>query len=246
MSTLLLRLAGPMQSWGTQSRFTERDTGREPSKSGVIGLLCAALGKPREEGPHEHPSLEELAGLGMGVRVDREGDLLVDYQTAGGTHRLGDRYGVAKADGSKPGPVVSRRYYVADAAFLVGMHGDDQLVRLLDEALLAPVWPLYLGRKAFVPGEPVRLPDAGPSSRWWEMGLEDALRTYPRLRDSRGRRRVRLVLESEAGAGADSRQDVPVDFAARRFQVRYVRTDWVDDPRGEAGDVSIATGVEHS
>ena len=34
MSTLLMRLAGPMQSWGTQSRFTVRDTGREPSKSG--------------------------------------------------------------------------------------------------------------------------------------------------------------------------------------------------------------------
>ena len=52
MNTLLLRLAGPMQSWGTQSRFTIRDTGYEPSKSGVIGLLCAALGKPRDE---SHP-----------------------------------------------------------------------------------------------------------------------------------------------------------------------------------------------
>ena len=40
MSTLLLRLAGPMQSWGVQSRFSVRDTGLEPSKSGVIGLLC--------------------------------------------------------------------------------------------------------------------------------------------------------------------------------------------------------------
>ncbi len=47
MSVLLLRLAGPLQSWGTQSRFRVRDTGREPSKSGVIGLLCTALGRPR-------------------------------------------------------------------------------------------------------------------------------------------------------------------------------------------------------
>ena len=37
MSTLLLRLAGPMQSWGTDSKFDVRRTGREPSKSGVIG-----------------------------------------------------------------------------------------------------------------------------------------------------------------------------------------------------------------
>ena len=44
MSILLLRLAGPMQSWGTQSRFLVRDTGMEPSKSGVIGLLSPLWG----------------------------------------------------------------------------------------------------------------------------------------------------------------------------------------------------------
>ena len=51
MHTLLLRLEGPLQSWGTSSRFPQRDTGFEPSKSGVIGLLCAALGKPRARSP---------------------------------------------------------------------------------------------------------------------------------------------------------------------------------------------------
>ena len=84
MSTLLLRLAGPMQSWGTQSRFSVRDTGLEPSKSGVVGLLCAALGLPR------HEEVDHLAALSMGVRVDSEGALKMDYQTAGGTHRRGD------------------------------------------------------------------------------------------------------------------------------------------------------------
>ena len=44
MNTLLLRLAGPMQSWGTQSRFFTRDTGLEPSKSGVIGPALRRLG----------------------------------------------------------------------------------------------------------------------------------------------------------------------------------------------------------
>ena len=44
MSVLLVRLAGPMQSWGSQSRFSHRDTEREPTKSGVVGLLSAALG----------------------------------------------------------------------------------------------------------------------------------------------------------------------------------------------------------
>ena len=39
MATLLLQLVGPMQAWGVTSRFDERDSGLEPSKSGVFGLL---------------------------------------------------------------------------------------------------------------------------------------------------------------------------------------------------------------
>lgn len=81
MSILLLRLAGPMQAWGTQSRFTNRDTGLEPSKSGVIGLLCAALGRSREQ------PLNDFRGIEMAVRIDREGRLMRDYHTAGGEHQ---------------------------------------------------------------------------------------------------------------------------------------------------------------
>src|SRR5947209_1111485 len=113
MSTLLLRLAGPLQSWGTQSRFSIRDAGLEPSKSGVIGLLCAALGRARDA------PLDDLALLRMGVRVDREGKVLVDYQTAGGVHRRGETYGVSKANQGNPETVTSHRYYLADADFLV-------------------------------------------------------------------------------------------------------------------------------
>ena len=39
MATLLLRLAAPLQAWGADSKFETRKTGREPTKSGVIGLL---------------------------------------------------------------------------------------------------------------------------------------------------------------------------------------------------------------
>jgi CRISPR system Cascade subunit CasD len=155
VSTLLLFLAGPMQSWGTQSRFTERDTGLEPSKSGVIGLVCAALGRSRET------SVDDLADLRMGVRIDQEGVMRRDYHTAGGWHLQKDKgYGVAKADGSAPGTVVSTRYYLADAQYLVGLEGEDEaLLDRIHAALVAPVWQLSLGRKAFVPGVPVHLAD---------------------------------------------------------------------------------------
>src|SRR5260370_17357943 len=104
MGTLLLRLAAPMQSWGTQSRFVVRDTGLEPSKSGVIGLLCAALGRPREA------PMEDLARLRMGVRVDRGGVMQTDYHTAGGGHRRpATGYGAARFGGSRPPPPIPRR-----------------------------------------------------------------------------------------------------------------------------------------
>lgn len=78
MSTLLLRLAGPMQAWGTESQFEIRKTNREPTKSGIIGLLAAAMGLRRDE------PLDQLMQLHFGVRVDREGVLLRDFHMARG------------------------------------------------------------------------------------------------------------------------------------------------------------------
>src|SRR5438552_4458096 len=127
MSVLLLRLSGPFQSWGTQSRFTVRDTGLEPSKSGVLGLVCAALGFPHAATEWRYKNrtipFDQLRDLVMGVRVDREGSMKRDYHTAGGGKINGQPYGVAKASGAKPEAVVSTRYYLADADFLVGLEG---------------------------------------------------------------------------------------------------------------------------
>ncbi len=232
MSTLLIRLAGPMQSWGTQSRFSIRDTGLEPSKSGVIGLLCAALGKPRIEKPGDSfPTLAQLAALKMGVRVDRPGTMHVDYHTAGGTHRIAETYGVAHADASRPSTVTSRRYYLADADFLVGLEGDFRLLRVIGAALAHPHWRIFLGRKSFLPSLPVNLPPVapwGPGLR--EGNLEDVLRDYPWLGDFPRRRRdnerpsgLQLILESES-ATDEVRTDSPLSFAPRAFTIRHVRT----------------------
>ncbi|MBI3978201.1 MAG: type I-E CRISPR-associated protein Cas5/CasD [Chloroflexi bacterium] len=226
MSTLLLRLAGPLQSWGTQSRFRVRDTGLEPSKSGVIGLLCAALGRPR------HAAVDDLAALRMGVRVDREGVLSVDYHTAGGTHGVGQSYGVAIVGGKNTRPSESWRYYLAGADFLVGFEGDRDLLQRLDRALREPVWPLFLGRKAFVPGEPVRLPDESPLGPGLRDGaLLDELSRYPwpTWGDSSAER-LRFVFDADRERGGDVRRDVPVSFAERGFATRYVMTEWRSRP----------------
>ena len=213
MNVLLLRLASPMQSWGTQSRFTIRDTGLEPSKSGVIGLACAALGRPRSA------SVEDLATLRMGVRVDREGSMASDFYTV---------LDVIKASGAKPKPgeaVVSIRYYLSDADFLVGLEGDNlHLLEDIDAALGNPRWPLFLGRKAFPPAVPVRL--TGGLLR--NQRLRDALIFFARCKraDDDRVKELRLVLEDPNGE--EVRIDQPISsFAERQFAPRHVKTEFI-------------------
>jgi CRISPR system Cascade subunit CasD len=222
--TLLLRLAGPMQSWGTQSRFSIRDTGLEPSKSGVFGLLCAALGAPRDD----DKTLRRLReGMMMGVRVDREGVMKKDFHTA---------KDVAKASGGGMKETeVSDRWYLADADFLVGLESDDEaLLRVLNEALAHPVWQLFLGRKSFVPALQVRILDAP-----LESPLLEALEKYDWKTDRKGsspeRLRVAIDARVEGVPGnwqTEIRQDVPLSFASRSFTIRQVKTGFIETPKG--------------
>jgi len=216
MPTLLIRLAGAMQSWGTTSRFDERDTQIEPSKSGVLGLVCAALGRDRSE------PVDDLAHLRMGVRADREGVLMRDYQTATGV-----MIATGKADLGRT--VVSPRYYLADAAFLVGLEGNDRdSLATIHEALRQPVWPLSLGRKSFPPGAPVWLRDG-----LVDEDLESALRHAPRIASPQREHReasLRVVIEHPSEGSV--RLDQPVaPFSTRRFGPRFVRSGVIDVSR---------------
>lgn len=218
MSTLLIPLAGPMQSWGTRSRFDDRDTEAEPSKSGVLGLAAAALGIDRAE-PVAH-----LAALAFGVRVDRPGLPQHDYHTA-------QLHPGVRGTGTS----LTRRAYLSDAAFWAALSGDPALLAELHAALRNPHWPLSLGRKAFVPATPLWRPDtlrAGP--------LLPTLRAAPTLRraDDRGPgegdgpyRFVvdrREVPELPPHAAPGERRDDPVaPFATRRYALRGV-TGWAE------------------
>jgi CRISPR system Cascade subunit CasD len=199
--TLLLRLQGPLQSWGTRSRFDYRDTWTYPTKSGVAGLLAAALGRDRRE------DVSDLAALRMGVRVDRKGVLKVDYQTA---------QGVLAADLKAKRDVQSWRYFLSDAAFLVGLEGDEGLLGELHDALKNPRFPLYLGRKGYVPSPPPYLPDG-----LLEAPLAEALKAYPYLGRGRPQGDLLLALEAEEGRLVYDQPAGP--FSERRFAARYVR-----------------------
>jgi CRISPR system Cascade subunit CasD len=164
-SGLLLRLAGPLQSWGEHSHFNERDTAGFPTRSGILGLLACALGRGR------HASVADLARLSLTVRIDRPGVVLSDLHTVGGG--LPARETVTTAEGKKragdTGTLLTHRFYLADAAFTaavtiptVAPNGATaaELTDLLDQcarALRSPRWPLFLGRRACPPEGPLLL-----------------------------------------------------------------------------------------
>jgi len=170
----------------------------------------------------------------MGVRVDREGRVERDYQTAGGS-RDGS-YGVAKAKGGRPAAVTSNRYYLADAEFLVGLEsGDHGLLSEIDVALERPRWALFLGRKSYVPSLPIRIGVVNAP-------VEQVLRTWPweARRSREGERaleaaragrplQLRLVLDAPYGSTPEVRHDIPISFAEGRrgFLPRCVRTEFM-------------------
>lgn len=205
MPTLLLPLIGPLQSWGLDARFRVRTTALEPSKSGVIGLFCAALGRDRAE------PIDDLAALRFGVRVDREGTLMRDFHTA---------LEVAAAGNAGTDTVVSERWYLADASFIAGFEGDAELLNTVHQALRHPRWPVFLGRKACLPSVPLFAPDG-----LVDESLDGALRSW-HLNDVDAASSRRLVIEDTAGP--QLRPDQPAgSFAERRFTTRRVRTEFM-------------------
>lgn len=159
-NTLFLRLEGPLQSWGDQeSKFVIRRTAEAPTKSGVIGMLCAALGVPRPEASEKW--LPRLSALRMGVRIDVPGVRWWDYHTVG----AGMQMRIAEGEGkTRPGAMLTRREYLCDASFLVALQGDSLLIEELISAMRVPKWTLYLGRKACVPSRPLLEHPAGTFS----------------------------------------------------------------------------------
>ena len=197
MSVLLLQLAGPMQAWGDSSRFTRRETRREPTKSGVVGLLASALGRTREA------DMSDLAALEFAVRIDQPGTVMRDFQTEIS----------AKGD---PMPL-THRYYLADAKFLVALGGEQALLEEIDQALRHPCWPRYQGRRSCPPDLPLA---CGIHDEYGDV--RDALAREPWIASPwfRNRRGVEsmdeleIVCDAREGEPVEYCSDCPLSFAA--------------------------------
>lgn len=198
MSTLLLRLKGPMQSWGVSSKFDTRTTERAPSKSAIIGMIAGALGRRRNE------SVDDLCALRFGVRIDDEGKLMRDYHTAK----------------SAKSAYVTHRYYLADAAFLVGLEGEDDFLKQIQEALLHPYFPLFLGRRSCPPEGKVvvgirdsALLDALQNEPWLNEGIKKQQKpSFQYILDALSDERESTIL-----------RDKPISFNQEKRQFGYRR-----------------------
>lgn len=222
MPTLVLELSGPLQAWGSDSRFVRRETRMLPTKSGVIGLVAAAQGRRRTE------EVEDLLSLRFGVRQEQTGMLVRDFQTA-----IDWRTGK-----SLP---LSHRTYVADAKYLVGLEADKSLLQGIADAIRSPVFPLYLGRRACPPSGRIVLGIR-------EQPLDHVLDADPWRASEWYRKKqpksVRLLWSRDAQPDEkfdETARDVPVSFDPRHreYGFRDVKHGWADienpDGRGSGG-----------
>lgn len=212
---LLLNLEGPMQAWGLACRFDIRSTYVYPTKSGIIGLICAALGDFRPN----RKRLAQLSKLSMTAYRVKEGTLMEDFHTIGGgydsvTERefiVRSAKGRYRTEHGRGEAVITKRRYLCGARYIVDLSGDDALIAECGKALENPRATLFLGRKACLPTAPVF---AGVVT---EKALKGALKCQG---VDKG---MRFLTDAAAFTkGDDTLLDVPVDFSTREFAIRRV------------------------
>lgn len=220
MATILIRLRAPLQSWGGEAYFEDRGTNTEPTKSGVIGLIAAALGRGRSE------DISDLAALKMAVRVDREGHVESDFQTINN---------VLQVNGSLKSTVVAHKEYLADACFLVGLSGDLQLLQEIKKALYAPAWQLFAGRKSFPFSEPLDF-DGNLVDKDLFDAITECPLMVPKVNDILPAK-IRLIIEDKNGELI--RLDQPVNFLTREKVIRKLSVQFIPSPKDFLDEVLL-------
>jgi CRISPR system Cascade subunit CasD len=180
MDVLLLRLEAPLMSFGGPAVDQNGVTRDFPARSMLAGLCANALGYKHRDAAW----LQALQNrLRFGVRRDRAGERLVDYQTVdlglpsmSGTGWTTRGAPQERAGASSEGTHIRLRHYIADAAYTIALTllGDGEpALGALEHALREPARPLFLGRKACIPSAPLVL------SRVETATLAEALRAAP-------------------------------------------------------------------
>jgi CRISPR system Cascade subunit CasD len=213
MAYLALLLDAPLQSWGFESRFQRRTTGLYPTKSGVIGMICAAMGLVKGS-PEEQGLLPKLAKLTMtSISIPRHDVLrLEDFHTVGGGYdkETQPQWIPRKASGGPcDNPTVTRRQYLLDARFGVILEGERALLESVAAALQNPVWGVWFGRKNCIPAAPVY---AGGPCATKEEAWKALLSAVKMPQDLTIENSDRVEEVHDFAQGTDSINDQPVSF----------------------------------
>lgn len=224
---LLLWLEAPLQSWGHDSRYGRRDSLNFPTKSGVLGIICSALGA----GGAQETLLAELSCLDMEVlafaRTQKDKvttpPLLQDFQMVGSGYDDKDPWQsllIPKtSEGKKAvggGTKMTYRFYIQDMAFAVMFQVPKNKADEIAQALIAPVWDLSLGRKNCVPTEFIYQGTFGSQTSAEEKANELAL--------EKSRQSTFRVVQGVGDSGEIlTLNDVPLQFGDhKRYRDRQV------------------------
>lgn len=203
---LTFQLYGMLAAYGLIAVGEVRPSAPHPTRSAVFGLLAACLGLRRGQ----EESLTALsAGYALAVRVDTPGTPLLDYHTTQTPPEKSKRVYRTRADelggllgrDEEPYTVLSRRGYLCDAGFTVGLtprDGAPYALKALAEALRRPLLTPYLGRKSCPPSLPFH-PSVGEHPT-----MEAALAAYPidaRLVPAPWKRQAKTLVYADEDAG---------------------------------------------
>ena len=223
--TLLLWLEAPLQSWGFDSRFGRRDSLDFPTRSGVLGLLCCAMGA----GGVQREWLELMASHTQTVLafgLSKEGKvgarkalprqpLLRDFHMVGSGYDDQDIWQsllIPKtSEGKKAvggGTKMTYRYYLQDMAFAVLLTVPEVEAQVITTALQAPAWDLYLGRKSCVPTDFIYRGLFADEQQARQAALE--------LATAKERLALFQVLEGEHEGEVLTLNDVPLQFGEHK------------------------------
>jgi CRISPR system Cascade subunit CasD len=228
---LAIYLDGPMQSWGVASRFQYRETENLPTKSGVLGIVAAAIGIDKyaaDEAEHLKPLANLQFSVFQAFRIDQQRSVqrLSDFHTVGGGYPdtpQGKLNVSPNAEKSKSGAlqwktpekrtVPTHRTYLTDARFIAILEGDPDVLSQCADALRNPRWGVWFGRKTCLPASPLcpTLADSG------EQALQ-ALAEKAGVTLGEGQ-----IQPSSVEADAWFLPDSPVAYGSREFNSRPVQ-----------------------
>lgn len=234
-------LDGPLQAWGSSSRFNRRETEAFPTKSALIGLIAAAAGIDKYAAD-EAEKLAPFSALRLTVyRLPQKSRQLVgrlsDFHTVGGGYDAKasafDKMSIPRkaSGGASANAVITHRSYLTEARFIAAFHGASDVIASVARHLKNPVWGVWFGRKNCLPAMPLS-PSLGPDTNTAAAALIAKLRDWenttarhsiPPELDPTDLERWEEPPGNDPAPGDFYLHDQPITFGTREFHSRPIR-----------------------